>query len=789
MFFDRMQILNLIQCTNLGGMEQASLRLMRGLKARGEAVELISLNPIGQLGPLLQTAGIQHEGLPYLGKGGWRSYGLLKEKLKAVPAHGMLMTGHHLLGSLALGDYCKGRRILAIHYHHTGVKARWQWRLIYRIACRRFDAITFPCDFIRKEAEALYPPVARIAHTVRNPLDIPKLPSADEKIAARKMLGLPLDRPIVGNAGWLIPRKRFDIFLRTARKILDQNPKVLFMVAGDGSEKENLARLTSELGIGDNVRWLGWQQEMTRFYKSLDVLLFNSDWDALGLTPLEAMSFGVPAVCSVVNGGLGEILSSNEFGYLLPSHDTDALAGMVLKLLAQPDEAAKIGLAGRGHLQVVCDPEPIVEWHAKALTGRIPAVTPKATSGHSASAGKIRATVIFHRVGPYHFARARAAGKRMKTTLVEVFKSDDVYGWDPVPGTDGFQRVSLFDRNTQATSQVVRRVCAALSDSRPDVVAIPGWADAVAFAALQWCGANGVPAIVMSESTAWDESRQVLKELVKRRILKKCAAGLVGGQPHADYLVKLGMPPQHIFQGYDAVDNEYFTQRSQQVGSQGEATRTQLGLPEKFFLASARFVEKKNLLRLIEAYARYRELAVKPAAGGRPAERWDLILLGDGPLKPEIERLINDFGLQGSVRLPGFKQYHELPVYYALAKGFIHASTVEQWGLVVNEAMASGLPVLVSNRCGCAKDLVHEGINGFTFDPLDSENLADLMCRFAGSSFPIAEFGAASARIIAGWSPDRFAAGLGQAVEAALATPPPRMGKFDSALLDLLCIR
>ena len=73
------------------------------------------------------------------------------------------------------------------------------------------------------------------------------------------------------------------------------------------------------------------------------------------------------------------------------------------------------------------------------------------------------------------------------------------------------------------------------------------------------------------------------------------------------------------------------------------------------------------------------------------------------------ERERSALGLDNDVIFPGFIQYDELPAYYGLAKAFIHASTVEQWGLVVNEALAAGLPVLVSERCGCAPDLVREG--------------------------------------------------------------------------------
>ena len=455
-----------------------------------------------------------------------------------------------------------------------------------------------------------------------------------------------------------------------------------------------------------------------------------------------------------------------------------------MHLLSHQDEATSIGFAGRAHVETVCRPEPIVEWYAQALAGDIP--SRKQRLNDAAVSGKKRTALLFHRVGPYHFARARAAGKMVNTKLIEVFKSDDVYGWDPVPGADGFERVTLFENNLQAKPQLIHGVQAALDECKPDVVAIPGWADAVAFSAIQWCGTNRVPVIVMSETTAWDESRIVWKERIKRYILKMCAAGFVGGRPHAEYLVRLGMSRENIFQGYDAVDNEYFNRKTNEARKRAPEIRKKYGLPENYLLASARFVDKKNLLNLIRAYALYRQLVEKNEKQPGKAEIWHLVLLGDGPLKSDLNDLINSLGLQEFVLLPGFKQYDELPAFYALARAFIHCSTVEQWGLVVNEAMASGLPVLVSSRCGCAQNLVQEGVNGFTFDPYNVEQMADVMARISGPQFPISDFGAASTRIIADWSPDRFAKGLSQAVEAALSAPPHPLGPFDRLLLQLL---
>jgi 1,2-diacylglycerol 3-alpha-glucosyltransferase len=783
------KIINLIQCANLGGMEQASLRLMRGLAGRGHSVRLLSLNPIGKLGPLLEEADIPHEGLSYRGKGGWRSYPLVKKSLNEIQGDGMIMTGHHLLGSLALGDCCKGNRILTIHFHHAGVKTKWQWQLIYRIACSRFNAITFPCDFIRKEAESIYPPVARLAHTVRYPLEVPPLPGTEEKAKARAVLNLPPARPIVGNAGWLIPRKRFDVFLQTAKKILARQPDTLFVIAGDGPERQKLQTLASTLGIAESIRWLGWQEEMSLFYKALDVLLFNSDWDALGLTPLEAMSYGVPVVCSVLNGGLDEIINSDDLGFLLSTHDVETLADLVLRLISKPDEATAISLAGRAHIEAVCRPEPIVEWHIQALSGKIPSTNVKLNSHRTLLPEKKlkRVTIILHRFGPYHLARLRAAGKVMDTTSIEIFKRDEVYDWDPISGADGFDRLTLFEKHPQPSHELTKAIQTALDDCHPAVVAIPGWSDAVAFSALKWCITHQVPTIVMSESTKWDEKRTGWKEWIKRRLVGICSTALAGGTPHADYLEQLGIERNKIFLGYDAVDNDYFAIKAAEVRSRKSEVRNRLGLPENFFLASARFVGKKNLSRLLEAYSRYRTLCEKPEVRSQKSEvPWDLVLLGDGPLREIINSQLSTLNLPGHVLLPGFKQYDELPMYYGLASAFVHASTTEQWGLVVNEAMASGLPVLVSNRCGCATDLVQEGRNGFTFDPYNVAQLAQLMLKISDFRFPLSTFGPESQRIIADWGSERFAAGLKAAVDCALHVGVKRASWLDRLLLSTL---
>jgi glycosyltransferase involved in cell wall biosynthesis len=403
-----------------------------------------------------------------------------------------------------------------------------------------------------------------------------------------------------------------------------------------------------------------------------------------------------------------------------------------------------------------------------------------------------RVAVLFQRFGPYHHARLNAAGKLMSVWGVEACAMETTYAWNKIEGAAAFTRVTLTDRDSgdrRWKQELQRKLWRALDEIKPQAVVVPGWSSADALNALWWCGETNTPAVVMSESTAWDERRVAWKEWIKSRLVKMCVAGLAGGTPHADYLAQLGLPRDRIFKGYDIVDNDYFALQAAEVRSRESEIKSQLGLPGKYFLASARFIEKKNLFRLIEAYARYRELAQKPEIGNQKSEIWNLVLLGDGPLRETLNSQLSTLNLRGHVLLPSFKQYNELPLYFGLASAFVHASTTEQWGLVVNEAMASGLPVLVSNRCGCAQDLVQEGVNGFTFDPCDIEQMANLMLRVSDFRFPISDFSAASQRIISAWGPERFANGLRDAVAAALKNPRPRFGALDRLLLRLLLRR
>ncbi|MGV3588292.1 MAG: glycosyltransferase family 4 protein [Adhaeribacter sp.] len=396
----------------------------------------------------------------------------------------------------------------------------------------------------------------------------------------------------------------------------------------------------------------------------------------------------------------------------------------------------------------------------------------------------MKVAVLFDRFGPYHIARLEAAAKYVTVIPIEVSGETSEYQWDKVESKVLKNRITLFAQK-ESTSvpalQLRQTVAQELNKAKPDVVAVNGWSDRSALSALAWCLENKVPAVVMSESAAGDEQRIWWKELIKKNIVSRFSAGLVGGIRHADYLQELGMPKPNIFIGYDVVDNDYFQREADKARSQRTFWQQQKNLPENYFLIVSRFIQKKNLPFVIKAYHDYLKNANEQA--------WDLYILGDGPLKPQLLQLTKELNLQHKVHFEGFKQYDELPIYFGLARTFVHASTTEQWGLVVNEAMAAGLPVVISERCNCVPELVHTGRNGYVIDPNNQQALTQIMTSLSNGQDNPEKMGQESRKIVAALNADAFGQGIRNAAHAAQNAPRKSMGLLTKYLLKRMINR
>jgi 1,2-diacylglycerol 3-alpha-glucosyltransferase len=382
------------------------------------------------------------------------------------------------------------------------------------------------------------------------------------------------------------------------------------------------------------------------------------------------------------------------------------------------------------------------------------------------SSKPLHIAIIFVNIGNYHAARLQAADKICRqqgwqVTAIQMTNDTLEHPWGDcfsdlpmtvktlIPVTANAPSLPR-DRFSKAANQPLWEY---LCQIKPDAILIPGWGFPISRTALRWCLRHQAAPILMSESNEYDYRRSWPIETYKRWLVSKYSSALVGGQGHKRYLIKLGMKPEAIAFGYNIVDNDSYKVDRQQS--------FQSPINKSYFLAIGRFVPPKNLLTLIQAYASYYKRSPNP---------WDLVLCGSGPQKEEIEELMKTLGLQSAIHLPGFLQQDSLITYFANAECFVHASVEEQWGLVVNEAMAAGLPVLVSDRCGCAEDLVIEGINGFTFDPTKIEQLTALMLRISSEEIDRQAMGQAALDHIQKFSPAYFANGLMQAIDYALTS-------------------
>ncbi|MGJ3243043.1 MAG: glycosyltransferase family 4 protein [Opitutales bacterium] len=291
-----------------------------------------------------------------------------------------------------------------------------------------------------------------------------------------------------------------------------------------------------------------------------------------------------------------------------------------------------------------------------------------------------------------------------------------------------------------------------LEKERPDVVSIVGWYGRGTYRILKWAKKNSKKIILLLAGSQHDKRRNPLKEAYKRYfILSKVDAVLCGGKPHVRYASRLGMNKSSIFTGYNAVDNDFWASAGEESRMRSRELADKLGFrPKQFFVTAGRFIPKKNFEALIEQYSYYRAQFC--------AEPWDLVIVGDGELRPRLEFKITQLGLNNHVHLPGYLSSEELAPYFGLAGAFVLPSSgFEQWGLVVNEAMAAGLPVIVSTVCGCCEDLVVDGETGFSFSPERMDDLALAMEKISGDEAMRDKMASLAAKHIQGYSSDVFA--------------------------------
>ena len=382
-------------------------------------------------------------------------------------------------------------------------------------------------------------------------------------------------------------------------------------------------------------------------------------------------------------------------------------------------------------------------------------------------------------MGPYHYARLEAANKFLKCIFIEFSSRDHTNLWEGKK-TKYSDKVILFKDKPiteQNYSDIKSRLYNELDIIKPDVVLVFGWDSICSLLAIIWCLNENVPIIMLSESQEIDFKRNAMNEYVKSKLLKLIDSAFVGGLNQEKYLVKLGFDSSKIFKGCDIVDNSYFTKKSFNIRKKAKYYIDKCKLPDKYFFVVCRLVKKKNINTLIKTFKLFLDQGFE----------WSLVIAGEGPEKEILENLAIKLKIAHKVKFLGYVEYDQIPIYYALSKCFVLPSITEQWGLVVNEALASGTPVIVSNRCGSSVELVKGNNVGFTFDPYFENDLLEKMIEMTDESVRDT-FSLNTSDIIKRYNDNHFGTGLKQAFDSAIINYNKNKSVFSKILLRILII-
>jgi glycosyltransferase involved in cell wall biosynthesis len=291
----------------------------------------------------------------------------------------------------------------------------------------------------------------------------------------------------------------------------------------------------------------------------------------------------------------------------------------------------------------------------------------------------------------------------------------------------------------------------ALNKLRPQIIICGGYSYIASWEAQLWARRHRVEFVLWTESTHQDaRGKRPWVEWLKTYFLRHCDRFVVPGKASFDYLRLLASSSAEILTAPNAVDNGWFAGQAGNIKSHAAEFRQRMNLPSRFILFAGRLVPEKGVFDLLAAYAKL-DSSLRSEVG--------LVFAGDGISKTELAKQAKQI-TPGTVFFPGFAQREDLAGLYALAELLVLPTHSDPWGLVVNEAMACGLPIIVSNVAGCAVDLVEDGWNGYIVPLRDAEKLSAAIDSVVQQPEMRLQMGARSLELIRNYSPEACADGL-----------------------------
>lgn len=343
------------------------------------------------------------------------------------------------------------------------------------------------------------------------------------------------------------------------------------------------------------------------------------------------------------------------------------------------------------------------------------------------------------------------------------------FSWD-VPLLDGYSHCFLKNRSRRPNVSSyfgcdTPEIEQPIRDGRHDAFIIQGWNTRSYVQAIRACWKYGVPVLVrgdshMSTPRSW--WKRIAKFPLYRWFIPRFQGYLIVGKRAREYYASYGASERSMYVTPHCVDNDYFARAVGALTPERPQIRRELGIPENsiVFLFVGRLISLKRPFDMLTALQRIK--------GRLPNVRG--LIVGEGPLRKKLEA----FSLQHKipVKFAGFVNQSQLPRVFVASDVLVLPSSQETWGLVVNEAMASGLPVMASDVVGCAPDLIRSGVTGDTFTCGNVDELSNLMVRCVSTPDKIREMSAAAREHIRAFSLANAVEGTLRAVYSVIKLSP-----------------
>lgn len=350
--------------------------------------------------------------------------------------------------------------------------------------------------------------------------------------------------------------------------------------------------------------------------------------------------------------------------------------------------------------------------------------------------------------------------------LVIIQESDRNKLYGSIPQLECDINIVHLSNISDCNQSYKKRIFHALDKYNPDVLVTGFVAFPYGAIGLQWAKSRN-KAIIEYDDQRWDTfPRGKISTWIKSRIIRNVDAFLCPSPAWDETLLKWGFKSNEIFYGLNTSDNDFWSK---------EVKNTSFtNLPKSYFMTIGRQGHMKNLPFFLKTYLIYQE-----KGGTIP-----LLMVGEGPEHEELVSIANKN--PNIIFLPFQDRKHVRELFVNMKALILPSTKIETWGMVVNECMASGNIVAISNECGSSTTLVKDKVNGFHFSPYNMEEIVNILFKIEGlSTEEELKMHQNSLDIIKDWDVDRFSQGLYDACQYTLRHKKKVWNPIDFILIKM----